>query len=317
MAGPSRPKALPHRVRLVEVGPRDGFQMESRFLPTELKIATIERLAAAGAREIEATSFVHPAVVPQMADAEKVLAGLERRSGVAYLALVPNLRGAERALDAGVDGLRQVIVVTERYNRRNVGLGVDESVRIFGEVARRAEADGIEANAVLGAAFGCPLEGEVPFERVVEVARRCVDLGSRQIGLADSAGLGHPLQVRRLIAAVREALPDVGLWLHLHDTRGLGMANAVAGLEMGIERFDTALGGLGGCPVIAGASGNIATEEMIYLCQEMGMTTDLDLSGVREASRTVESFLERELPSRVLRAGTRDELVALNAEPDS
>ena len=309
--------AMPRRVRLVEVGPRDGFQMESRFLPTELKIATIERLVGAGVREIEATSFVHPGVVPQMADAENVLAGLERRPGVAYLALVPNLRGAERALAAGVDGLRQVIVVTERYNQRNVGLSVDESVRIFGEVARRSEADGLEANAVLGAAFGCPLEGEVPLARVVEVARRCVELGSRQIGLADSAGLGNPLQVRRLVTEVREALPDVPLWLHLHDTRGLGLANALAGLEMGIDRFDTALGGLGGCPVIAGASGNIATEEMIYLCQEMGLSTDLDLSGIREASRAVESFLERELPSRVLRAGTRDELVALNAVPAS
>ena len=308
---------MKERAIVNEVGLRDGLQNQPVTVGTEAKAAIAAALVHAGVRYLEPVSFVSPKAIPQMADAENVLAGLERRPGVAYLALVPNLRGAERALAAGVDGLRQVIVVTERYNQRNVGLSVDESVRIFGEVARRSEADGLEANAVLGAAFGCPLEGEVPLARVVEVARRCVELGSRQIGLADSAGLGNPLQVRRLVTEVREALPDVPLWLHLHDTRGLGLANALAGLEMGIDRFDTALGGLGGCPVIAGASGNIATEEMIYLCQEMGLSTDLDLSGIREASRAVESFLERELPSRVLRAGTRDELVALNAVPAS
>lgn len=305
--------SLPKSVQLIDVGPRDGFQMETRFIPTDLKIATIEALVEAGVREIEATSFVHPEVVPQMADAAEVLDRIERRPGVRYLALVPNRKGAELALAARADGLRQVIVVTESYNQRNVGLSVDESIRAFGDIARQADAIGVPADAVLGAALGCPMEGEVAVEHVVEVARRCVDLGSDQIGLADSAGLGNPLLVRRLIDAVRTALPATPLWLHLHDTRGLGMANALAGLEMGIDRFDTSLGGLGGCPVIAGASGNIATEEMIFLCHEMGLHTGLDLSIVRQASRRLESFLERQLPSRVLRAGTRDEVMALNA----
>ena len=304
---------LPKHVRVVEVGPRDGFQMERQFIDTGLKIRTIEALADAGVPEIEATSFVHPKVVPQMRDAAEVLTRIRRREGVRYLALVPNRRGAESALAAKPDALRQVIVVTESYNQRNVGLSVAESIEDFGAIVRLAEGAGCPVNAVLGAAFGCPIEGEVPIGRVVDVARRCVDLGCREIGLADSAGLGNPLQLRRLVDAVRRALPDVPLWLHLHDTRGMGMANAMAGLEMGIDRFDTALGGLGGCPMVAGASGNIATEEMIYLCQEMGLTTGIDLAGVRAASRALEDFLGRQLPSRVLRAGTHDELMALNA----
>jgi hydroxymethylglutaryl-CoA lyase len=304
---------LPKTVHLVEVGPRDGFQMETRFLPTELKVRTLEALAEAGFREIEATSFVHPKVVPQMADAAEVLTRVRRRPGVRYLALVPNLYGAERALEARVDGLRQVISVTDGYNRRNVGQTVEESLRGLGEVVRRAEPSGVAVEAVLAAAFGCPLEGEVSTEVVVDVAQRSVAAGARALGLADSAGLGHPLQVRRLLDAVRQALPEVPLWLHLHDTRGLGLANALAGLEAGIDRFDTSLGGLGGCPTVVGASGNIPSEEMIYLCDAMGIETGVNLAAVRQASGVLGDFLGRRLESRVLYAGTHDELVARNA----
>lgn len=304
--------SLPKKIDLVEVGPRDGFQMETTFLPTELKIATVERLAEAGLREIEATSFVHPKVVPQMRDAAEVMAGIRRREGVQYLALVPNLRGAERALAARVDGLRMVVCVTETYNLANVGLRVDQSLALFEQVVAESRARGLRADVVLGAALGCPFEGEVPVARVVDVARRFVAAGSTAVGIADSAGLAGPRQVRSVLGAVREALPDTALWLHLHDTRGLGIANALAALEMGIDRFDTSFGGLGGCPVVKGATGNIATEDMVYLCQDLGIETGIDLDLLRAASRGVQSYLGRPLPSAVLQAGTLEELVAAN-----
>ncbi len=303
---------MPDKIRIVEVGPRDGFQAESRFLPTELKVETIERLVASGLRDVEAVSFVHPRVIPQMADAAAVMARIRRQPGVRYLALVPNLKGAERALEAGADGLRLVVCVTETYNRNNVGLTVAESLALFTDIVRLAEEGGIQASAVLAVAFGCPFEGEVPEERVVELARRFVDAGSAELGLADSAGLANPLQVGRLLRRVNDAVPTVRKWLHLHDTRGLGLANAVAAMAEGVDTFDTSLGGLGGCPIMQGATGNIATEDALYLCREMGLETGVELDGVREASRAIEDFLGRELPSRVLRAGTREELVARN-----
>lgn len=304
--------ALPPRVRIVEVGPRDGFQMEGRFIPTELKVETIDRLAAAGIRDIEAVSFVHPRVIPQMADAAEVMARIERRPGVRYLALVPNLKGAERALEAGADGLRLVVCVTETYNRNNVGLSVAESVELFSSIVRLAEPAGVSVSAVLAVAFGCPFEGEVPEGRVLELAGEFLGRGSAELGVADSAGLANPLQVRRLLGKLNGAFPEVRKWLHLHDTRGFGIANVLAAIEVGIVSFDTSLGGLGGCPIMKGASGNVATEELVYLCREMGIDTGVDLDGVREASRAMAAFLERELPSRVLAAGTREELVARN-----
>ncbi len=304
--------SLPERIRVIEVGPRDGFQMERSFIPTGLKVEIVEGLAASGLTEIEAVSFVHPEVIPQMADAAEVMARIERREGVHYLALVPNLRGAERALEARADGLRLVVCVTETYNRRNVGLTIEESIALFGEMVRLGESAGVPVSAVLSVAFGCPFEGDVPEERVLELARRFAGLGSRELGLADSAGLANPLQVRRLLSRLRAELPDTPLWLHLHDTRGLGLANAAAAIEEGIDAFDTSLGGLGGCPIMVGASGNIATEDFVHLCHEIGLATGVDLDGVRAASRKLERFLERRLPSRVLAAGTRDELYALN-----
>ncbi len=303
---------LPKRVRIVEVGPRDGFQMEGRLIPTELKVETIDRLAAAGIRDIEAVSFVHPKVIPQMADAAEVMARIERRPGVRYLALVPNLKGAERALDAGADGLRLVVCVTETYNRNNVGLSVADSIGLFSDVVRLAEPAGVPVSVVLAVAFGCPFEGEVPEDRVLYLAGKFLDRGSAELGIADSAGLANPLQVRRLLGRINDAFPTVRKWLHLHDTRGFGIANAVAAMEQGVDTFDTSLGGLGGCPIMNGASGNIATEEMVYLCREMGIDTGVDLDGVRDASRAMAAFLERQLPSRVLAAGTREELVARN-----
>jgi hydroxymethylglutaryl-CoA lyase len=302
---------MPERVRVVEVGPRDGFQMESRFLPTGLKVETVARLAAAGLREIEVTSFVRPDVVPQMRDAEAVAAGAAGLGLERAWALVPNLRGAERALAAGITGLHFVICVSESYNRRNVGLSVDQSFAALADVVGRARA-GVPVAVTLAATFGCPFEGQLPDRRIVELARRARDLGVAELGLADSVGLGVPPLVRRLVRRVREEVAGLPLRLHLHDTRGLGLANAMAGLEEGIAAFDTSLGGLGGCPMVLGASGNVATEDLVHLCAELRIATGVDLDGVRAASRRLEAFLERELPSRVLAAGTRAELLARN-----
>lgn len=299
---------LPRRVRVIEVGPRDGLQMESKFVPTALKVELVEALAATGLAEIEVTSFVHPRVIPQMADAAAVMAAVRGRFPVRLSALVPNRVGAERALDAGADEIRLVVAATESYNRENVGLSVDQSAALFAGIAELAAARGAEASVVLGVALGCPLEGEVPLERVVALAERFVSLGACAVGVADSYGVANPLQVARAVRAVRPALGGRRLWLHLHDTRGMGIANAFAALEAGADSFDTAFGGLGGTPILEGASGNIATEDFLYLCAEMRLATGVDLDGVRRVSRRMEEFLGRKLPSHVLAAGTWDEL---------
>jgi hydroxymethylglutaryl-CoA lyase len=301
----------PERVRLVEVGPRDGFQMERRFLPTELKLEVLRRLAAAGLREIEVTSFVRADVVPQMRDAQEVAAGSAGLGLERAWALVPNRRGAERALAAGITGLHFVICASESYNRRNVGLTVDQSFAQLAEVIRKAPAR-VPVAVTLAATFGCPFEGQLADRRLVELARRARDLGVVELGLADSVGLGVPPLVRRIVRLVRAEVGALPLRLHLHDTRGLGLANAMAGLEEGIAAFDSSLGGLGGCPMVLGASGNVATEDLAHLCAELGIETGIDLDGVRAVSRRVAAFLERELPSRVLAAGTRAELLARN-----
>lgn len=301
---------LPPRVRIIEVGPRDGLQMERSFVPTAVKVELLERLAASGLEEIEATSFVHPRVIPQTADAEEVMRRLRRTPGVRWSALVPNLKGAERALAVGVDELRLVVAATESYNRRNVGLSIDESAETFANIAELAAPRGAVASVAFAVALGCPLEGEVPLERLAALAARFVDLGAVAVGVADTYGLAHPVQVRAAVPALRQALGSSRLWLHLHDTRGLGLANALAALEAGADSFDTAFGGLGGTPILPGASGNVATEDFVYLCEEMGIGTGVDLDAVRAVSRRVAELLGRTLPSHVLAAGTRAEVLA-------
>ncbi|MFQ5524707.1 MAG: hydroxymethylglutaryl-CoA lyase [Thermoanaerobaculia bacterium] len=304
---------LPERVRLIEVGPRDGFQMEDRFVPTDLKVATVEGLASAGLGEIEVTAFAHPRVIPQMADAAEVLAAVKDRWNVRLSALVPNLEGAQRALEVGgIDEIRVVVCATESYNQTNVGLSISESAERFARIAESAQERGIDASVVFGVALGCPIEGDVPIERVIELTERFIGLGAAAIGVADSYGLANPRQVRSSVREVQEVLAGRRLWLHLHNTRGMALANALAALEEGVDSFDTAFGGLGGTPIMKGASGNIATEDFVYMCSEMGIETGVDLDRVREASERIAGFLGRSLPSHVLRAGTKSELMALN-----
>ena len=303
---------LPEHVSVVEVGPRDGFQMESTFIPTDLKIQSIDRLSASGLRDIEAVSFVHPRVIPQMRDARDVMAGITRFPGVRYWALVPNLKGAELALASDVLGVHFVICATETYNQKNVGLSTAESLEQLRQIVQLCEGS-VPVAATLAATFGCPFEGRVPDDVLLDHAKRLVNTGIDQLGIADSAGLGDPALVRRIVRRIRTRWPDLSLRLHLHDTRGLGMANAWVGLEEGIDRFDTSFGGLGGCPVMEGASGNLATEDFLNLCCETGIETDVDLDVVVDLSRTLQAFLGRELESRLLRSGTRAQLLSRNA----
>ena len=302
---------LPEQVQVVEVGPRDGFQMEETFIPTELKVEMIELLATSGLQEIEAVSFVHPRVIPQMRDAGDVMAQLTRRSDVRYSALVPNLRGAERALGAEVDGIHLVICCSETYNQRNVGMSVDESLENLEDIAKVVGGQ-VPVAATMAVTFGCPFEGQLPDETLVDLAQRFVDAGATELGLADSAGLGDPLLVRRIIGKVQERIPATPLRMHLHDTRGMGLANALAAMELGVMTFDTSLGGLGGCPVMKGASGNISTEDFVNMCNEVGVQSGVEVSGVRGASVRMQEFLGRELPSKILQSGSRDELYAAN-----
>lgn len=300
----------PQSVSIVEVGPRDGFQVEKAFIPTDLKIRVIDMLSDAGLKTIEATSFVNPKVIPQMADAEEVMSRIYRRPGTTYKVLVPNLRGAERAIAAKADALELVIVASESFNRKNVGMSVDQSIAACAEIAAVAATHSIPLEVVIGTSFGCPIEGSVPEAQVERIARAVAAFGISRLSLADSIGAGNPTQVTRLVARIKNALPAMPLSLHLHNTRGLGLANAIAGFEAGIDTFDSGLGGLGGCPVFPGATGNVATEDMVNLFEEMGVATGVNLEKVREASRLMQQFLDRPLPSYILRVGTTAELFA-------
>jgi hydroxymethylglutaryl-CoA lyase len=300
----------PQSVTIVEVGPRDGFQMEKAFIPTDLKVRIIDLLSEAGLRTIEATSFVNPKVIPQMADAAEVMRRIARRPGTTYKALVPNLKGAEQALKARPDALELVIVASESYNRKNVGMSVDQSIAACAEIAKASASRSVPLEVVIGTSFGCPIEGPVPESQVKRIARAVAAFGISRLSLADSIGSGNPAQVSRLVARIKSELPDMPLSLHLHNTRGLGLANAVAGFQAGVDTFDAGLGGLGGCPVFPGATGNVATEDMVNLFEEMGISTGVNLDKVREASRLMQQFLDRPLPSYILRVGTPSELYA-------
>ena len=300
----------PQSVSIVEVGPRDGFQVEKSFIPTELKVRVVDLLSEAGLKTIEATSFVNPKVVPQMADADEVMSRISRRPGTTYKVLVPNLKGAERAIAANADGLELVIVASESFNRKNVGMSVDQSIAACAEIAALAATRSVPFEVVIGTSFGCPIEGPVPEAQVERIARAVAAFGISRLSLADSIGAGNPNQVARLVGRIRAALPVMPLSLHLHNTRGLGLANALAGFQAGIDTFDSGLGGLGGCPVFQGATGNVATEDMVNLFEEMGVKTGVNLDKVREASRLMQQFLDRPLPSYILRVGTTAELFA-------
>jgi hydroxymethylglutaryl-CoA lyase len=296
---------LPAHVRIREVGPRDGFQNEPEVIPTEAKLRLIELLGATGLKRIEVTSFVRPDVIPQLADAEDVLGGVRLPPDVAASVLIPNERGLERALSHR-DRFHEIngfLSASETHNRKNVGRSVDESlaglIRVFG----RARDEGLRCEGVISTSFGCPYEGRVPREKVLGIAASLAEAGAAEVGFGDTTGMANPLQVREFFTAAREALPGVELTAHFHNTRGQGLANVLAALEVGVESFESSFGELGGCPVPAGATGNIATEDLVSMLHEMEIETGVDLQALITASRAVQEVLGRPLGSHVLTAG--------------
>jgi len=299
---------LPAGVRIREVGPRDGFQNEPEVLPTEVKVRLIELLGRTGLRRLEVTSFVRPDVIPQLADAESVLRAVRLPEEVAVSVLIPNERGLERALALRerFDEVNGFLSASETHNVRNVGRSVAESLAGLRRVFARAGEEGLRCEGVISTSFGCPYEGAVPVERVLSVAAELAAAGASEIGFGDTTGMANPRQVREFFGAASEALPGVELTAHFHNTRGQGLANVLAALEAGVDSFESSFGELGGCPVPAGATGNIATEDLVSMLEEMGVGTGVDLARLLEASRAAQEALGRRLGSHVLSAGPID-----------
>jgi hydroxymethylglutaryl-CoA lyase len=299
---------LPKAVRIREVGPRDGFQNEPETIPTAEKIRLVDLLSGTGLRRVEVTSFVRPDAIPQLADAEEVLAGVQRREGVAFSVLIPNERGLERALALRerFDEINVFVSATETHNRENVNRSIEESLAGLERTLTTAREEGLRCEGVISVSFGCPYEGEVPPERVFEIAERLVAAGCEEIGFGDTTGMANPRQVGEFFAAARERLGGVELTAHFHNTRGQGLANVLAALEAGVESFESSFGELGGCPVPPGATGNVATEDVVSMLHEMGVETGVDLPALVEASRAAQEVLGRPLGSHVLRAGPVD-----------
>ncbi len=287
---------------IYEVAPRDGLQNEAVRIPTEAKIAFIDRLSQAGLPAIEVTAFVRPDRVPQLADAEAVAAGITRRPGTRYSALVPNLTGFQRAAAAGLTEVAVLAAASETFSRRNVNQSIDEAIDACRSVADAADEAGMRVRAYLSTAFGCPFEGAVPVERVVTLAARLAELNVFEIAVSDTIGVAHPGQVRTVLAALLERIPADRLALHFHDTRGMAVANVLAALEFGIETFDASAGGLGGCPFAPGASGNVATEELIYLFDGLGQSSGVCVQDVAAAVAPIEPIVQHRLSSRVFQS---------------
>ena len=291
------------QVEILEVGPRDGLQNEPGILPTATKVELIERMAAAGLRRIEVASFVNPARVPQMADAEEVLESLARREGVRYVGLVLNRRGFDRALAAGCDEIGMAVIASDTFNRRNQGASTAESIAAWHDIAASARSAGIPAQVTISAVCGCPFEGEVPVSRVVDIARQVAESRPSEIALADTVGVGVPAQVAELVREVRAAVPDVPLRGHFHNTRNTGLANAYAALEAGVRVLDASLGGIGGCPFAPAATGNIPTEDLVYMLQRSGFETGVSLEALIDASKWLQQQLGRPVPGMLVKAG--------------
>jgi hydroxymethylglutaryl-CoA lyase len=300
--------SIPSNVRIREVGPRDGFQNEPEVIPTEDKVRLIDMLAATGLPRLEVTSFVRPDVIPQLADAEDVLGAIQRPDGVSYSVLIPNERGLERALEHRdrFDEINVFLSATETHNRRNVTRSIGASLEGLGRTVARARGEGLRCEGVISVVFGCPYEGEVPFDRVLEIAGGLVEVGCEEVSFGDTTGMANPRQVGEFFAAATERLDGVELTAHFHNTRGQGLANVLAALEQGVASFESAFGELGGSPLTPGATGNISTEDLVSMLHEMGIETGVDLERLIGASRAVQELLGRPLGAHVLRAGPID-----------
>jgi hydroxymethylglutaryl-CoA lyase len=296
---------LPATVRIREVGPRDGFQNEPEVVPTADKVRLVGMLASTGLARLEVTSFVRPDVIPQLADAEQVLAAVDRPRGVSYSVLIPNERGLERALGnrERFDEVNLFLSASETHNRKNVNRSIAESLEGLERTIERARQEGLRCEGVISVSFGCPYEGDVPPARVFEIAERLAAAGCEEVAFGDTTGMANPRQVAEFFAAARARLDGVELTAHFHNTRGQGLANVLAALEEGVASFESAFGELGGCPVPPGSTGNISTEDLVSMLEEMGIATGVDLAKLIEAARAVQEVLGRPLGSHVLRAG--------------
>jgi isopropylmalate/homocitrate/citramalate synthase len=294
--------ALPSTVTVVEVGPRDGLQNEPAAVPTADKIAFVDRLSQAGFGVIEVSAFVSPKWVPQLGDAADVFAGISRRPGTRYTALVPNLAGLERAQAAGVGEVAVFAAASETFSRRNINQSIAESLSTYSAVCARASAAGIRVRGYVSTAFGCPFEGDVPASRVAEVAAALIDMGVFEVAVSDTIGIAHPGQVPSVVDAVAARVPLERIALHFHDTRGTALANVLTALQLGVTTFDASAGGLGGCPYAPGATGNLASEDLLYMLDGLGIATGVTLPAVVDASRFIEPRVGHRLPSRYYRA---------------
>ena len=290
------------RVRIVEVGPRDGLQNEKTIIPAATKIELINRLSATGLRSIEATSFVSPKWVPQLADAAEVFAAIDKNPRVSYPVLVPNLQGYQRAREVGAAEVAVFTAASEAFNRKNINASIDESIERFKPVLDQAKADGVRVRGYVSTVLGCPYQGDVPVTDVVRVARQMHDLGCYEISLGDTIGIGTPLKARAMLRAVASELPMQALAVHFHDTRGQALANVLNCLEEGVRVVDSAVSGVGGCPYAKGATGNVASEDVVYMLEGMGMATGIDLPALIETGLWLSARLQRETSSKVARA---------------
>ena len=297
---------LPERVTICEVGTRDGFQIEPDFIPTEVKIEVVDRLSEAGVPRIEVTSFVHPKVVPQLRDAETVMAKIRRRPGTRYAALVPNDKGAVRAVDAGVDAIHTVLSASESHNLANVNMTIAESLDKLRAVMQVADRARVPVACGISTSFGCPFEGEVPPERLEAVVAALVDMGAGAVGLADTTGMANPRQVGRVLERLVPRFPGVVWTLHTHDTRAMAIPNILAAMEHGVTHFDSSIGGLGGCPFAPGASGNVCSEDLVHCLHAMDVETGIDLDRLIAVSRRVQEIVGRTLPCQIVKAGKWD-----------
>ena len=295
--------SIERHVSIIEVGPRDGLQSEPEILSTEVKLEYIRKAIDAGIRRLEVTSFVHPKRVPQMADAEAVSAGLPKRDDVTYIGLVLNRKGFERARDAGIDEIGMAVVASDTYNQRNQGVTTAESIAAWLDIARDAKAAGMRANVMVSSAFGCPFEGEVPLVRVLEIVDQVMAAEPVELGLADSIGVGVPDEVETMLDAVRERIGSTPVRCHFHNTRNTGLANARAAVSAGVTSLDASIGGIGGCPFAPAATGNIPTDDLVYMLQRAGIETGVDLEKIIETSNWLQEQLGRDVPAMLPKAG--------------
>jgi hydroxymethylglutaryl-CoA lyase len=293
---------LPDQVSVYEVGPRDGLQNEAAVVPVEGKLALIESLVAAGLRRIEAGSFVSPRWIPQLADSDELLRRLPRLDGVTYSSLVPNQKGLERALAAGAREVAVFLSASETHSKKNINRSIEEALSDYRDVVKNALAAGVAVRGYVSVVFGCPYEGEVPVERVRGITGQLLELGVYQVSLGDTVGLGTPKQVESVLTTLLASFPAPTLAVHFHDTRGTALANALVALDLGIETFDASVGGLGGCPYAPGASGNLATEDLVHMLDGMGVKSGVDLPKLVAAGELAQRLVGRELSSRVFRA---------------